>query len=102
MTKKSVTRSTLARLIKQEVGIKTGNAANIVDDIFATITEQLLQHKKVKIRNLGSLSVRYKNSRVGRNPRTLEVATIAARYVVTFRVSSVLRNKVVEYAAYRS
>ena len=46
----------------------------------------------VELRGLGSFSITNKTERMGRNPKTGEDAVIAARKVVKFTCSTVLKN----------
>jgi integration host factor subunit alpha len=54
-----------------------------------------LEHEdEVKLSRFGNFVVRSKAAREGRNPKTGEEATIAARRVVTFRPSPMLKAQV--------
>ena len=59
----------------------------ILDDLLNIIVENLKDKKKVKISNFGTFEIRYKNERVGRNPKTKEKKIISARNVVLFKPS---------------
>jgi integration host factor subunit alpha len=50
--------------------------------------------ENVKIVQFGTFTVRKKNPRVGRNPRTGETMEICKRSSVSFRPSKVVREKV--------
>ena len=62
----------------------------ILDDLLNIIVENL-KDKKVKISNFGTFEIRYKNERVGRNPKTKEKKIISARNVVLFKPSKNLK-----------
>ncbi len=72
--------------------------AQYVDDIFEIIAEVLEVGENVKISGFGRFTVRAKHARKGRNPQTGEEMEISARRVVTFKPSSILREKMGEQA----
>lgn len=65
----------------------------IVNSLFEIIKESLSQGKDVNISGFGKLQVRFKWARRGRNPQTGEMMILRSRRVVTFKVSSKLREK---------
>ena len=54
-------------------------AAAAVEAILTTITEALRQGEPVTLRHFGTLQVRAKRARMGRNPKTGAAAAIPAR-----------------------
>ena len=52
----------------------------------------LEQGENLKISGFGNFEVKRKHDRLGRNPQTGETITIAARRVLTFKPSAVLKN----------
>ena len=60
---------------------------SILEDILSDIIKNLKKHKIVKISNFGTFHIRFKKSRVGRNPRTKEEKIIKERNVVLFKPS---------------
>jgi DNA-binding protein HU-beta len=65
-------------------------AEHILDAALASITEALAKGEKVDVRGFGSFQVSEKKERQGRNPRTGEAMTIAARKVAAFKPSNEL------------
>ena len=65
----------------------------IVNSLFEIIKESLSQGKDVNISGFGKLQARFKWARRGRNPQTGEMMILRSRRVVTFKVSSKLREK---------
>ena len=59
----------------------------LIDAVLASITEALAKGEKVDLRGFGSFQVSRKKERQGRNPRTGETMTIAARNVAVFKPS---------------
>jgi integration host factor subunit alpha len=68
-------------------------ATTILESIISTIKYTLADGENVKISGFGKWSVRDKNERPGRNPKTGKEIEIEARRVVTFAVSTVLKGE---------
>ena len=93
---KTVTRVVLREAVRREVGLPRREAAQLVDAAIDTICERLVAGETVKISGFGSFAMRDKDPRMGRNPKTREPAPIAARRVVVFRPSLVLKERIGE------
>ncbi len=93
MKKKNVTRKELALAINERLGVSQRNASEIVDTIFATMKDTLISGESLKLVQFGTLSVRDKAPRRGRNPRTGESMIITKRKMVSFRPSKRLRER---------
>ena len=52
----------------------------------------LVNEKKLKLSKFGTFSIRLKNSRIGRNPKTKEQKTISDRDVVLFKASKEFKD----------
>ena len=93
MIKKNVTRKELATSVTEKLDISQRNAAEIVDTVFAALKSTLVNGESIKLVQFGSLNVRDKAPRRGRNPKTGESMTIAKRQMITFRPSGQLRDR---------
>jgi len=91
---RSVIRADIAEAIYQHIGLSRNESAEIVATILEEITENLVKGETVKISSFGSFSVRSKNMRIGRNPKTGQEVPITPRRVLSFRPSHILRDKV--------
>ena len=91
---RSVIRADIAEAIYQNIGLSRNESAEIVATILDEITENLVEGETVKISSFGSFSVRSKNMRIGRNPKTGQEVPITPRRVLSFRPSHILRDKV--------
>lgn len=96
MTKNTLTRANLAEAVYQEVGLSRNESAEHVEAVLAVISDRLVMGETVKISSFGSLQVRQKNGRIGRNPKTGEEVPINPRRVLVFRASHVLKDKINE------
>ena len=93
MMKKNWTRNDIIEAISDNVGLSLSDSSDIIEQIFEFILLELEQGKDVKISSFGTFSVRHKNSRIGRNPKTGVEVPIKERNVVTFSSSNVLKSK---------
>ena len=88
-----MTKTTLIdRVAEATTGTKK-ETEEFIDAVLATITEALVKGEKVDLRGFGSFQVSAKKERQGRNPRTGETMTIAARNVAVFKPSKELSNR---------
>ena len=77
-----------------QIGFSKNISENLIDDFLATITENLINEKKLKLSKFGTFSIRSKKSRIGRNPKTKEQKTISDRDVVLFKASKEFKDLV--------
>lgn len=96
----TITRESLARALKREMGLSLKQSAVLVEDMIDIIVESLASGKNIKIQRFGAFVLRHKKERMGRNPKTLEPAVISARTVVTFKASSTLKKQLTETRQY--
>ena len=89
----NLTKKEIINSIYMQLGFSKKICENIFEDFFSIILEELIKNKKVKIPKFGTFQLRYKKSRVGRNPKTLEKKIISERNVVLFRPSKELKKK---------
>ena len=88
---KTITRSDIAEKIYEEIGISRKDAGDILDLMIGEIREQLIQGNDVKLSSFGTLMLRRKNPRIGRNPKTGVEAEICSRRVISFKPSQTMR-----------
>ena len=70
-----------------QLGFSKLVSENLINDFFETIILNLKEEKKLKLSGFGTFSIRRKQSRVGRNPKTKEPKVISSRDVVLFKPS---------------
>lgn len=91
---KTITRSDIAERIYEEVGISRKDSGDILDLMIEEIKDELVSGNDVKLSSFGSLLLRRKSPRVGRNPKTGVEAEISARTVISFKPSQILRRSI--------
>jgi nucleoid DNA-binding protein len=84
-------KAEIVRRIAEATDLTQVQAEEAVDAIFDEIKSALQQGDSVILRRFGTFHVRAKRARVGRNPKTGEEATIAARRVVRFKSGNVFK-----------
>ena len=65
----------------------------IVNTIFDEITETMARGDRVELRGFGAFSVKKRDSRVGRNPRTGASVAVAEKHVPFFKTGKLLRER---------
>ena len=94
MTERTLTRMDLSESVFREVGLSRNESADLVESVLEKISASLVSGEQVKISSFGTFSIRQKNARVGRNPKTGEEAPIPPRRVLTFRPSHLMKDRV--------
>ena len=65
----------------------------IVSAIFEEIIDALAQGNRVELRGFGAFSVKKRDARVGRNPRTGESVHVEDKHVPFFKTGKLLRDR---------
>jgi integration host factor subunit beta len=65
----------------------------IVNTIFDEITETMARGDRVELRGFGAFSVKKRDSRIGRNPRTGASVSVAEKHVPFFKTGKLLRDR---------
>ncbi|TVS00393.1 MAG: integration host factor subunit alpha [Rhodobacteraceae bacterium] len=96
MSNKTLTRMDLTEAVFREVGLSRNESAALVDSVLHHVSDALAKGEQVKISSFGTFSVRQKNARIGRNPKTGEEVPISPRRVLSFRPSHLMKARVAE------
>lgn len=65
----------------------------IVDTVFGEITNALARGDRVELRGFGAFSVKHRDARMGRNPRTGESVPVEAKRLPFFKTGKALRER---------
>lgn len=65
----------------------------IVSTIFDEIIDAMADGDRVELRGFGSFSVKKRDARVGRNPRTGESVSVEEKHVPFFKTGKLLRDR---------
>ena len=88
----NLTKRDLTNSIYMQLGFSKHISESLIDDFFSLILLNLKKEKIVKLSNFGTFTLRTKNSRIGRNPKTKEKKEISKRNVVLFKPSKEFKN----------
>ena len=77
-----------------QLGFSKQISENLIDDFLATILQNIISEKKLKLSKFGTFKIRQKKSRIGRNPKTKESKIISSRDVVLFKPSKEFKELV--------
>jgi len=75
-------------------GLTRLQVANVVDTMIKAMTTALAQGDKVEIRGFGNFTVRQREARKARNPRTGDVVEVPAKRVPHFKPGKELKAMV--------
>jgi integration host factor subunit beta len=88
-----MTKSELvARIAEMNPQLYQRDVERIVSTIFEEITGALSRGDRVELRGFGAFSVKARNARVGRNPRTGASVEVDAKAVPFFKTGKQLRD----------
>jgi integration host factor subunit beta len=83
----------IARLSERYPHLYQRDVERIVNTIFDEISGSLSRGDRVELRGFGSFSVRKRNARVGRNPRTGETVNVDEKFLPFFKTGKELRER---------
>ena len=83
----------ILRLAEKNPHLYHRDVERIVAAIFDEITTALSRGDRVELRGFGAFSVKRRDSRVGRNPRTGESVRVAEKHVPFFKTGKQLRER---------
>ena len=92
----NLTKKEIVNSIYMQIGYSKKVSENLLDDFFDIIFYNLKKSNKVKIAKFGTFHVRFKKSRIGRNPKTKEKKIISERKVILFKPSKELKKLINE------
>ncbi len=88
---KPITTKQLAYALAEQHQLSKRQGLELLEDVVSLITKHLKRGERVKIAGLGTLQVRKRAARMGRNPATGEPIQIKASKKVAFRASKDLK-----------
>lgn len=89
-----MTKSELvAKLTEKYDSLYHRDVESIVSCFFDTISDALARGDRVELRGFGAFSVRHRQERVGRNPRTGESVNVEAKNVPFFKMGKGMRER---------
>ena len=89
----SLTKDKLITRLQTQMGLTKQESRQVVDRLLEMMKDTLARGDDLLISGFGKFSVRQKQARRGRNPQTKESLVLAARKVLVFKASGVLRHR---------
>ena len=86
----------IQRLAERSPHLYLRDVEKIVDTIFDEISDALAAGDRVELRGFGAFSVKHRDARIGRNPRTGESVQVAAKRLPFFKTGKGLRERLNE------
>jgi integration host factor subunit beta len=91
----TVTKSDLIeRLAAEQLHLAPRDVEFSVNAILDHIGRSLVNGSRVEIRGFGSIGLRYRNPRSGRNPKSGESVDVSGKFVPHFKPGRLLRERV--------
>lgn len=87
-----MTKRELVIQVATQLGMTQNEVADVIQSMFDTVTETLVNGDRLEIRNFGVFEVKSRDARVGRNPRTGEEVPIPEKRVASFKPGKVLKD----------
>lgn len=88
-----MTRSELiAIMAARSEALRLSDVDLIVDTIIDTMSDALIEKRRIELRGFGSFSVKTRDARTARNPRTGESVQVPARHSLHFKAGKKLRD----------
>ena len=84
----------VAKLQEEFQPLKGSDVERAVDIVLEELAKALAEGGRVELRGFGAFSVRKRDARTGRNPRTRAAVKVAAKRVPFFKPGKELRLKV--------
>ncbi|MEE2969139.1 MAG: integration host factor subunit beta [Pseudomonadota bacterium] len=83
----------IQRLAEQNPHLYQRDVERIVATIFDEISLALAEGDRVELRGFGAFSVKARDARIGRNPRTGEAVNVSKKFVPFFKAGKDLRDR---------
>ena len=92
----ALTKARIVDSVQDQLGFPRNECVNLVEDLLEIIKRTLGADEDLLVSGFGKFCVKTKKERKGRNPASGEDLMLSKRKVVSFKCSSVLRNRIEE------
>lgn len=89
-----MTKSELIEAVASRMDMPRKSAETVVNVVFETITDALVQGEGIEIRGFGSLTVRSYRGYSGRNPKTGEPVEVSSKRLPFFRAGKEMKQQI--------
>jgi len=84
----------IERVAERHPHLRQNDIEAIVGVVFGRIAEGLANGTRIELRGFGVFTLRHRDARTGRNPRTGESVSVTEKHAVLFRAGKELRDRV--------
>ncbi len=81
------------KIVDENPHLYQRDVERIVGTIFDEIIDAMAVGKRVELRGFGAFSIKKRDARIGRNPRTGESVKVEEKYVPFFKTGKLLRDR---------
>lgn len=87
-------KSELIEQLSLKKNIPNKRAEDVINIIFGSLTEAMVEGERIEIRGLGSFVIKDYETYTGRNPKTGELITVRPKKLPFFKVGKELKERV--------
>ena len=84
----------IERLVMWQIHLPPRDIESSVKAVLEHMSNSLVAGDRIEIRGFGSIGLRYRAPRIGRNPKTGESVSVSGKYVPHFKPGRLLRERV--------
>jgi integration host factor subunit beta len=90
---KMIRSELIQKIAEENPHLYQRDVERIVNTIFDEITNAMARGDRVELRGFGAFSVKQRDARLGRNPRTGEAVDVEEKCVPFFKTGKLLRDR---------
>ena len=83
----------IAEIAEANPHLRSADVEVIVGTIFEQITRALSDGARVELRGFGAFTIKHRNARTGRNPRTGETVSVSEKVIPVFKTGKEMRAR---------
>lgn len=83
----------IAALIRKHPHLQIKDVTLIVNTVFGAISDSLTDANRVELRGFGAFSVKERDPRIGRNPKTGEQVEVSKKFIPFFKTGKELHAR---------
>lgn len=83
----------IAKIAEENPHLFQRDVEKIVNTVFEEIIEAMARGDRVELRGFGAFSVKKRDARTGRNPRTGDSVSVEEKHVPFFKTGKLLRDR---------
>jgi len=83
----------IAKIAEENPHLFQRDVEKIVNTVFEEIIEAMARGDRVELRGFGAFSVKKRDARTGRNPRTGDAVDVDEKHVPFFKTGKLLRDR---------